>query len=448
MHTSGTPVRENEVVPTIINTGSYDEVMYCSVCHSELSRTGRTIPVLRSGTCGTNIRWTVTENSASSFALSVGPAVLGQPAVITDIPWDDCRENIAVVTLETGITGIGDNAFSACTNISSVVLPGSVQSIGSRAFNGCSGLKTLELNDGLLEIGSRIIEDTALTELSIPESLSAVSADAFTGFGGQLYAALGSTGAKAIGNAGHSFRDRNLTGLVFQYVGERLTLVSADSTLRTADIPHGVTHIGAHAFENNTRLSSVTLPGTLKEIGDYAFYSCSRLNDIQLPYGLTKIGQYAFYSCLALKSLPVPYSVTDIGTNAFGNCSSLTLTVYEGSRAHVYATQNYVRYVLSNQGELVFGTPDFLLPAALAAIEDEAFMGISASCIELPNEVQYIENSAFEDCRQLKQIYIPASVTYISPTAFNGTSGLVIFGAAGSYADDFAYDYGFTFAER
>ena len=43
-HTDGEPVRENEVAATCETDGSYDEVVYCSVCGAELSRKTVTLP--------------------------------------------------------------------------------------------------------------------------------------------------------------------------------------------------------------------------------------------------------------------------------------------------------------------------------------------------------------------------------------------------------------------
>ncbi len=42
-HTSGAPVQENVVAPDCINIGSLDEVVYCTVCDAELTRTTLTI---------------------------------------------------------------------------------------------------------------------------------------------------------------------------------------------------------------------------------------------------------------------------------------------------------------------------------------------------------------------------------------------------------------------
>ena len=45
-HTPGEAVREKEVAPQIGVAGSYDEVVYCTVCEAELSRTAKAIPAL------------------------------------------------------------------------------------------------------------------------------------------------------------------------------------------------------------------------------------------------------------------------------------------------------------------------------------------------------------------------------------------------------------------
>ena len=45
-HTPGEAVRENEVAATCENEGSYDEVVYCTVCQKELSRETKTVPAL------------------------------------------------------------------------------------------------------------------------------------------------------------------------------------------------------------------------------------------------------------------------------------------------------------------------------------------------------------------------------------------------------------------
>ena len=47
------------------------------------------------------------------------------------------RANFSRITLEDGVTSIGDYAFYQCSGVSSVTIANSVQSIGLEAFLGC-----------------------------------------------------------------------------------------------------------------------------------------------------------------------------------------------------------------------------------------------------------------------------------------------------------------------
>ena len=45
-HTKGTPIRENDIAATCETAGSYDEVVYCTVCHKEITREQKVNPKL------------------------------------------------------------------------------------------------------------------------------------------------------------------------------------------------------------------------------------------------------------------------------------------------------------------------------------------------------------------------------------------------------------------
>ena len=89
--------------------------------------------------------------------------------------------------------------------------------------------------------------------------------------------------------------------------------------------------------------------------------------------------------------------------------------------------------------------PDFILPAALMEIGEEAFAGMPFTSLLLPEGVTMIPARAFADSKLL-QIYIPETVTEIAENAFeNCSADLIIFGVAGSYAETFANEAGFRF---
>ena len=54
-HTHGAPVEENRVEPTVTAEGSYDTVVYCSVCGEEVSRVPNTIEKLKVEVVGTSL---------------------------------------------------------------------------------------------------------------------------------------------------------------------------------------------------------------------------------------------------------------------------------------------------------------------------------------------------------------------------------------------------------
>ena len=83
-----------------------------------------------------------------------------------------------------------------------------------------------------------------------------------------------------------------------------------------------------------------------------------------------------------------------------------------------------------------FGEADFVLPGALSRIEDNAFEGIAATIIEIPEGCCYIGANAFKDCPNLVHVRLPDSVDFIDDTAFEGCRLVYLFGTGG-----LAYDY-------
>ena len=78
------------------------------------------------------------------------------------------------------------------------------------------------------------------------------------------------------------------------------------------------------------------------------------------------------------------------------------------------------------------------LPKNLRAIEEQAFEGVSAEIIEIPEGCASIGAKAFLNCEKLVKLYIPASVNNIAFNAFNGCDNLVIYAPKGSLAIEFA----------
>ena len=93
------------------------------------------------------------------------------------------------------------------------------------------------------------------------------------------------------------------------------------------------------------------------------------------------------------------------------------------------------------------GTAGIVMPAALTLIGEEAFAGIAAETIEVTENVVSIGPRAFANCKNLREISIPASVTEIDDSALEGCEKVTVYGVKGTEAERFATENGFTFTE-
>ena len=104
------------------------------------------------------------------------------------------------------------------------------------------------------------------------------------------------------------------------------------SQLTNISIPNSVTSIGFSAFDGCTKLESITLPSSLRNISMFLFHNCSQLTTIQIPDSVLSIQDYAFGNCTRLETIRIPVSVTSIGNLAFAGCPSSMTVTYPGSK--------------------------------------------------------------------------------------------------------------------
>lgn len=143
--------------------------------------------------------------------------------------------------------------------------------------------------------------------------------------------------------------DNGITGIssyAFANMGE-LLIVS---------IPASVESIGADAFYNCNKMSTITFEeaenSELTIIGEGAFNSC-KLTSLVLPPRLETISDYAFISNSPLTSVSIPASVTSIGVGAFTSCPILSeITILAETPPSVTSTssvfQSGVTFVISD----------------------------------------------------------------------------------------------------
>ena len=177
----------------------------------------------------------------------------------------------AEVVIPDHITTIPQNAFAENTALTTITIPATVTAIGKGAFTGCSNLAVVNVSD-----------------------LAAWCAIAF---------------ADSDANPVIRAKAMRLNGKILQ------DLV----------IPDGVTSIGQYAFCYNYALTGLTVPDSVTTIGENAFRDCDGITEAVIGSGVTEVAYFAFRSMNALKELVFTGNAPTFSNSAI---DSTTTTVY------------------------------------------------------------------------------------------------------------------------
>ena len=98
---------------------------------------------------------------------------------IGDNAFSDCS-NLTNVTLPSALASIGDYAFSGCSNLTNVILPSAFTAIGNVAFSGCSNLANVTLSSNITSIGTYAFQNCInLKNLTISKDVTSIKDIAF-----------------------------------------------------------------------------------------------------------------------------------------------------------------------------------------------------------------------------------------------------------------------------
>ena len=167
--------------------------------------------------------------------------------------------------------------------------------------------------------------------------------------------------------------------------------------ISSVQIADGITDIPDSAFWGCETLVDVALPQTLRTIGKGAFGQCVNLTRINIPEGVTSIGDSAFLMCSSLTRLTIPDSVTSIEGNPFRHLAAEILV----------SSQNPAISVVDG---VVFNKDGTRLIACPSN---------KAGAYAIPQGVLEIGTHAFENCNDLTDVTIPASVASIVGNPFD-----------------------------
>ncbi|MCM1186977.1 MAG: leucine-rich repeat domain-containing protein [Lachnoclostridium sp.] len=209
---------------------------------------------------------------------------------------------------------------------------------------------------------------------------------------------------------------------ITHYIGESME-VSIPAQIDGKD----VTAIGDYCCRNSD-LTTVVCPNTLETIGAHAFSNCGKLTSIELNDGLQSIGESAFFYCESLSFIRIPDSVTLFGEESFSR-AGLTSMEYLASAEELprscFAGTQMKEITISGKVKKIE------LSALANSKELEKVM--------IEDGVESIGKIAIAGCPKLTSITIPASVTEIAEKAFSDNSAeLVLTVEPGSYAEAYA----------
>ena len=95
--------------------------------------------------------------------------------------------------IPNSVTGIGNLAFSGCTNLESIVIPNSVTTIGSSAFSGCTKLESIVIPNSVTMIHYGTFEGCInLKSVTLGDKVTRIDMNAFGCLGDDACSALAS----------------------------------------------------------------------------------------------------------------------------------------------------------------------------------------------------------------------------------------------------------------
>ena len=201
---------------------------------------------------------TLTKIGNEAFYRCNGVANIKVPDSVTEIGYRTFYE-CENVNIPASTQIIGEYAYSD-TQIEMAVIPAGLSSIPDHAFWDCNHLKTVTFNEGVTSIGNQAFEYCPISEVSFPDTLTSIGANAFTGL---TSVHLG----KNISSVKKDSFSHNYSG---SYGGNGLKSISVDDENANYKSFDGVLYnkdlTRLVIYPSNREDSSLTVPGTVETI--------------------------------------------------------------------------------------------------------------------------------------------------------------------------------------
>ena len=396
-----------------------------------------------SGTCGEDLTWTLSPDGVLTISgtgsMTDYDGEYGNTAAaprISTAPWAVHADRIRRLVIEEGVTSVGRYAFCGLTALTAVTLPDSLSAIDWGAFQDCRGLTGITIPSSVTTIGFMAFEDCrGLTSITLPDSVTSLDSSVFWGCSSLTSVTL-PAGLTSIGD----YLFASCTSLTSIALPSGVTTIGASAfagceALTSIALPNGVTAISDSTFRGCKKLASVTIPARLKTVGASAFAGCKALTAIDLPDSLTALGASAFAGCEKLASVQAACSAA-IGKEAFSGCTALTEVSLTGRKisleSGVFSGCTSLKKLSitgaeSSVGDAAVQNCTSLTTADLSGVVSvgtSAFEGCtSLTSVQLPNAAS-IGDGAFRACTALAEVTFPTVSTAIGANAFRDCPAL------------------------
>ena len=343
-------------------------------------------------------------------------------------------DSTGTVRIPYNVTKIGEGVFNNLEGLTRVIIPGSVKEIGTNAFSNNTSLQEVIIEEGVEIIGvSSFMNCSNLETVKMGDSVVSIGIQAFLNCKNLKNINL-SKSIKKINN--HSFGNC--------------------SSLCNINLPNGIEGIGAYCFSGCISLEKINIPSSVNTIGDSTFNNCSSLsnieidnenenfvfengklynknkdylyfiaknsidteaNEIIIEEGIKNISLNILNFYTKAKILNLPSTIEKISSNIVPNGIE-KINIAEGNQKYSSDGVNVYDDTTSTLVISVTKEKSVTIRTGTKIIRSLAFSKCTnLETITLNNDLESIESQAFFNTK-LKNVYIPASVTYINSLAF------------------------------
>lgn len=362
------------------------------------------------------------------FEAGSGLSEIGDYAFSTSYLEDD-------IVIPQKVKSIGEGAFqgTACTNVRFAANTVTT-SVGKSAFANCKKLETVLFEDlyAMTEMGESIFEGcTKLQTVSgFPAGVTKVPDSCFSGDSELTKVEYANIAAVTeIGKSAFMKCKKLEADATYNPIGENVTSIGASafaecgSTYKNATedytcfteitIPAGVTKLEASTFANCTTLEKVTFvdENRVVEIGDSCFGGDTALTICELPAQLEKLGNASF-SKTALTSVRIPATLK-IANSPFAECQKIKSIQWGTETAKVTKVVDTLFQNLKSAIEVDFA--DQITEIGASAFASSSIIGVRGT-----GKVETVNEKGFMNCNMLVgEVNMPA-LTQIYAYAFSG----------------------------